>query len=81
MSVEHCKYVDRNAALEVHGLFKKKLLQNDDIYECFVRPFEYGARREGYWSYKHLIIQLEDFVDVVKGIYGEKFEIQILVDH
>jgi len=32
----------------------------------FVREFEYGAKTKGYWSYQHMVLQLEDCVDVLK---------------
>ena len=44
-------------------------------------PFDYGASKEGYWSYEHLIIQIEDCVDILYGIYGDKHEILLLFDH
>ena len=43
--------------------------------------FEYGAKKYGYWSYEHLIIQLEDCIDVMKGVYGNNFIILFMVDN
>ena len=82
LSAEHCKYIDNDAAIKVHGKNKKDVFIPDNIfYKCFVRAFEYGARKMGYWSYEHLIIQLEDCIDVLRAIYQDRFEIQIMVDH
>ena len=74
-------YVDHDAAKKVLGNPRKKPFQMDEIFGCFVRAFEYGQRKEGYWSYEHLIIQLEDCLDVIKGIYGDEYIIHIMVDH
>jgi hypothetical protein len=35
----------------------------------FMREFEYGAKGEGYWSYEHMVIQLEDCIDCLKVLY------------
>jgi hypothetical protein len=41
----------------------------------FVCTFEYGADSEGYWNYNHMVIQLEDCVDVLNpnGLKGQLF--------
>ena len=31
--------------------------------------FEYGANSDGYWTYDHMILQLEDIVDVLDALY------------
>ena len=43
--------------------------------------FEYGTKKNGYWSYKHLTIQLEDCIDVMKVICGNNFILQFMVDY
>ena len=57
------------------------MFEHEDIFKCFVREFEYGAKKDGYWSYENLIIQSEDCIDVTKGVYGDKFILQFGVDH
>jgi hypothetical protein len=48
----------------------------------FVRSFLYGANKEGYWTYDHLITQLEDCMDILHTLYDStKYEFQFLVDH
>ena len=57
----HCNsrnYVDHYASIKVHGNIERKMFQHEDIFKLFVRVFEYGAKKYGYWSYRHLIIQL-----------------------
>ena len=46
----------------------------------FVREFKYGANSEGYWSYQHMVLQLEDCVDVLKLLYPQ-FDFLFLFDH
>ena len=40
-----------------------------------------SQQKEGQWSYTHLIIQLEDCLDVIKGIYRDEYVIHIMVHH
>ena len=50
----------------------------------FVQYFEYDANsNEGYWSYDHLVFQLEVRIDILKFLYPtpEQDETQILVEH
>ena len=35
---------------------------------------------EGYWSYEHMIVQLEDIVDCINFLHP-KFDVVVLVDH
>jgi hypothetical protein len=35
----------------------------------FVREFEYGVNAQGYWSYEHMVMQLEDCIDCLKVVY------------
>ena len=41
----------------------------------------YGSGKDRYWSYEHLVIQLEDCLDVLQCLYKDKFDIKINVDH
>ena len=73
-------YEDVNAALKLFGTAKKSSLTESD--NPFVREVSYGANKDGYWSYEHLIVQLEDCMDVVMALFSEDlYEIQFLVDH
>jgi len=56
-------------------LNKHPLKQNLFIFE-----FEYGVAGEGYWSYQHMVLQLEDCVDVLKILYPH-FDFLFLFDH
>ena len=45
-----------------------------------VVEFEYGVGKEGYCSYEHMVVQLEDVVDILKTIYTA-YEFIFLFDH
>eukprot|EP00957_Ditylum_brightwellii_P195070 14863534-Ditylum_brightwellii.AAC.1 len=51
-------YVDTRAAKNINGTEMKVHLDED----LFVQLFEYGSAegKQGYWSYDHMILQLED---------------------
>ena len=46
----------------------------------FVREFEYGVNAQGYWSYEHMVMQLEDCIDCLKVVYPE-IDFVFLLDH
>jgi len=46
----------------------------------FIREFEYGYKGEGYWSYEHMVIQLEDCIDCLKVLYLQ-YDFVFLLDH
>ena len=74
------KYIDPEAAKVARGSdIKKEFTVKDNP---FVRSFLYGANKEGYWTYDHLITQLEDCMDMLHTLYDStKYEFQFLVDH
>ena len=74
-------YVDHSVSIKVNGDIEDKMFQYEDIFKSFVRGFEYVAKKYVYWSYEHLIIQLEDCIDVMKEIYGNDFILQFIVDN
>ncbi len=45
-----------------------------------MRIFEYGANQDGYWNYQHMVLQLEDCVNVITTIYPQ-FDFVFLFDH
>ena len=54
-------YSDSEAARTKRGtVAKQPLLQSP-----FVQEFEYGVNGQGYWDYAHMILQMEDCVDVL----------------
>ena len=70
------KYIDEQAAHDTRKTpFKLELTTTP-----FVREFEYGANSEGYWTYQHMVLQLEDFVDVIKVLYSQ-YQFLFLFDH
>ena len=45
-----------------------------------MRFFEYGADQDGYWNYQHMVLQLEDCVDVITNLYPQ-YDFVFLFDH
>ena len=70
------KYIDETAARAIYGRPEKPNLLDSP----FVRHLEYGQNNEGYWMYDHMIVQLEDCVDVLKVLYPD-FDFLFLFDH
>ena len=72
------KYKDERAAVETRkGTqgFKQPLTESP-----FVREFEYGANSDGYWTYQHMVLQLEDYVDVLNTLHPQ-YDFSFLFDH
>ena len=70
------KYSEESAAEEIHGsVFKKEL-----THTPFVRELEYGKNKNGYWTYDHMVVQLEDCVDILTYMYPD-FEFIFFLDH
>jgi hypothetical protein len=72
-------YMDKDAAMAVYHSDMKQSLNSDP----FIQLFEYGNAegREGYWSYDHMILQLEDVLDVLYVAFGDKYDFVPLFDH
>ncbi|KAI2502685.1 hypothetical protein MHU86_11742 [Fragilaria crotonensis] len=68
--------MDKQAAHDTRkNVFKLELTTTP-----FVREFEYRANSEGYWTYQHMVLQLEDCVNVLKVLYPQ-YEFLFLFDH
>ena len=70
------EYKDKQAAYDTRRL----TLKPDLTTTPFVREFEYGANSEGYWSYQHMVLQLEDCVDVLAVLFPQ-YEFLFMFDH
>ena len=70
------KYGDEDAAIYLLGSSEKK----DLLTSPFIRYLEYGKGKDGYWSYNHMVLQLEDCTDVFKVLYPQ-FDIVFELDH
>jgi hypothetical protein len=46
----------------------------------FFREFEYGQNADGYWTYQHMVLQLEDCVDILNVKYPQ-YDFLFLFDH
>jgi hypothetical protein len=69
-------YCDPKAAIKLRGSSKKQALTKSP----FVREFEYGQNNDGYWSYKHMVLQIEDCIDVLKVLFPN-FDVLLLFEH
>ena len=73
---EHLQYLDEDAAKQRLGSIEKK-----DINESpFVKLFEYGANKDGYWNYEWMVIQTEDCIDVLQALYPQ-YDYVFMFDH
>jgi hypothetical protein len=61
------KYSNEEAAKDIRGENFKDPLDNSP----FVLQFEYGANNQGYWKYDHMVLQMEDCIDVVKVLWPD----------
>ena len=59
------KYADEEAATYLYGSSAKKALTESP----FVRYLNYGQGKDGYWTYKHMVLQIEDCVDCMQFLY------------
>ena len=74
---EGFRYRDTQAALETRKSEYKAPLTTSP----FVREFEYGQNADGYWTYQHMVLQLEDCVDVLNVKYPQEYDFLFLFDH
>jgi hypothetical protein len=70
------KYIDQEAAKEIRGKTYYNPLDNSP----FVLQFKYGANNQGYYKYGHMVLQIEDCIDVVKVLWPD-FDFLFLFDH
>ena len=49
----------------------------------FIKYFEYGnsINKSGYWTYEHMVCQLEDVLDVLHVLFNDDFDFLFLFDH
>jgi hypothetical protein len=72
------KYSDEVAANTVHGNANKIPLPSNP----FVTEFEYGVSGQGYWDYNHMVLQMEDCIDVLHMLHGlDRYDYMFLYDH
>ena len=70
------KYADEEAATYLYGnSAKKELLESP-----FVRYLNYGQGKDGYWTYKHMVLQIEDCRDCLLYLYPQ-FDYRFELDH
>jgi hypothetical protein len=60
-------YADVDAATYLLGSPQKKPLDKSP----FIRCLDYGAGKDGYWTYKHMVLQIEDCVDCLTYLYPD----------
>jgi hypothetical protein len=69
-------YADEEAATYLLGNPQKSELTESP----FIRFLEYGATKDGYWSYRHMVLQIEDCIDCLKVLLPN-FEYVFELDH
>lgn len=62
-------YKDRDAATYLLGSASKSASPLKT--SPFVRMLEYGKGKDGYWTYNHMVLQLEDVVDCMTVLYPD----------
>ena len=70
-------YSDKDAAISL-GFKEGKKMPLDN--QRFIVKFEYGAGKDGYWSYEQMVIQTEDYLDILKALYPQ-YDYKTLFDH
>jgi hypothetical protein len=69
-------YEDSKAAISKRGNAAKQPLTSTP----FVIKFKYGANNDGYWAYEHMVLQLEDCIDVLRCLYPQ-YDVLFMFDH
>lgn len=46
----------------------------------FIQLFDYGKNLQGYWTYKWMVIQLEDCIDVLQSLHPQ-YNYVFMFDH
>jgi hypothetical protein len=59
------KYCNKKAARNIRGTEKKQALTRSP----FVKQLEYGSNNEGYWNYDHMVVQMEDCIDMMTVLF------------
>ena len=62
MKEQNNKYKDHDASVAINGKNRKKELTSNP----FVVEFDYGTNKDGYWGYNHMVLQMEDYIDVLR---------------
>ena len=60
------EYVSTDSALEIYGTTKKKKLTSK---HALIQYFDLGMHNEGYWTYDHIALQMEDAFDVLSIVF------------
>ena len=75
-SRENKLYIDKEAAIYLFGTADKKPLTETP----FVRYLNYGSGKDGYWTYRHMVVKIDDCIDVFSRLYPQ-FECKFELDH
>ena len=68
--------MDCEAATYLYGKFTKHPLKDGP----FLRYLDYGSGKDGYWTYRHMVLQIEDCKDYLAVLYPQ-FEYGFELDH
>ena len=70
------KYADHEAAAYLNGNSRKSPLTESP----FIRHLNYGSGKDGYWTYRHMVLQIEDCIDCIRYLFPV-FSIIFELDH
>jgi hypothetical protein len=55
-------------------------LRGAEQKQAFIKEFEYGSSNEGYWNYDHMVLQMEDCINLMTILYPS-YDYLFLFDH
>jgi hypothetical protein len=70
------KYNDTKAAISKRGTDMKKQITSSP----FIVEFAYGVNLEGYWLYDHMVLQMDDCINIVK-LLRPQYDVLFLFDY
>jgi hypothetical protein len=74
-------YLSKEAAKEVLQTDKKKLFATaQDVRDSLCFQFEHGKNKEGYWNCYRQLIQHEDVIDILQGLFPEHRDFDFFYD-
>ena len=69
-------YTDCEADTYLYGSSAKKTLADNP----FVRYLDYGSGKDRYWTYRHMVVQIEDCSDCLRHLFPQ-FDYGFELDH
>jgi hypothetical protein len=78
------EYVSKEDATSLFGTAEKRSItrehfDNDLVDSPFLKMFRYGQAHDGYWTHRHMKIQIKDLVNALKVVFPN-FDFLLLFD-